>query len=154
MNDIIFSNSFTFLEIIYDKFHYTDNRPGAPSHYFAYMVSGNCKIVTDKESVIINEGDMFYIPDKCSYQSYWYGEPEINFISLGFHYMPNFDSKTYPVQVIPYNPDAEKLFFALSNSNTLSPKDIGSFYTLAGILLPQMTYNDICRSREIVERTG
>ena len=153
MNDIFFTNSFTFLEIVYDKFHYTDNRAGAPSHYFAYMISGNCKIVTESETTLIRQGEMFYIPNKCPYQSYWDGEHEIHFVSLGFQYMPNFDNKVYPVQVIPHNDEAVNLCIQLSNTAILSPKEIGLFYTLAGILLPQMKHNDVCRSKEIVEQT-
>ena len=69
MNDISFSHSFMFRTIEFYKFHYTDNRVGSPSHYFAYMLCGNCKITTESSTVKINEGDIFYIPDKCSYHN-------------------------------------------------------------------------------------
>lgn len=153
MNDIIFSNSFLFRTFEFDKFHYTDNRAGAPSHYFAYMILGRCKIITDSETVEISEGDIFYIPNKCSYQSYWYGNPKIKFISLGFMYLPNFNNKAYPVQVLPYNKEAVKLFDLLSNSVNLSACDIGVFYSLVGILMPAMSSVSLCRSKEIVELT-
>ena len=153
MNDIIFSNGFMFCTIEFDKFHYTDNRAGAPNHYFAYMLCGNCKITTESATVNINESDIFYIPDKCSYQSYWYGNPKIKFISLGFPCLPNFDNLTYPVQVIPYNDKAADLLRLLSDKTRLSAADIGVFYTLAGILIPLMTNTTVCRTREITERT-
>jgi len=153
MNDIIFSNSFLFRTIEFDKFHHTDNRAGAPSHYFAYMISGRCKITTVSETVEINQGDIFYIPNKCSYQSYWYGNPKIKFISLGFAYLPNFDNQTYPVQVVPYNKEAVKLFHLLADSTHLSACHIGVFYTLVGILLPTMSSISLCRTKEIVELT-
>ena len=153
MNDISFSHSFMFRTIEFDKFHYTDNRAGVPCHFFAYMLCGDCKITTDSSTVKINEGDIFYIPDKCSYQSYWYGNPEIKFVSLGFLCMPNFENKSYPVQVIPNNDKAVELFCLLANSNPLSAYDIGVFYTLAGMLLPTMSYKPLCRSKEIIELT-
>lgn len=153
MNDMIFSNGFMFRKIEFDKFHYTDNRAGAQTHYFAYMLCGNCKITTESETVKINEGDIFYIPDKCSYQSYWYGNPEIRFVSLGFLCMPNFDNKSYPVQVIPYSDNAAELLLLLSDKARLSPGDIGVFYTLAGILIPLMKNTTVCRTKEITERT-
>lgn len=153
MNDIIFSSGFMFCTIEFDKFHYTDNRTGAPSHYFAYMLCGNCKITTESATVNINVGDIFYIPDKCSYQSYWYGNPKIKFISLGFPCLPNFNNLTYPVQVIPYNDKAADLLRLLSDKTRLSAADIGVFYTLAGILIPLMTNTTVCRTREITERT-
>ena len=153
MNDISFSHSFNFLTIEFDKYHYTDNRAGAPSHYFAYMLCGSCKITTESETIKINEGDIFYIPDKCSYQSYWYGDPGIRFVSLGFLCMPNFDSKSFPGQVIPYSDNAAELLLLLSDKARLSPGDIGVFYTLAGILIPLMKNTAVCRTKEITERT-
>lgn len=151
MNDTLFTHGFTFLTIEFDKFHYTDNRAGAQSYFFAYMICGSCKIKTDTQTIYINKGDIFYIPDKCSYQSYWYGNPEIKFISLGFKHLPNFDNLTYPVQVIPHNEKAIELFHLLSSKSKLSAEDIGVFYTLAGILMPLMTHSTVCRSRDIVE---
>lgn len=153
MNDIIFSNGFIFRTIEFDEFHHTDNRTGAPSHFFAYMISGICKITTESETVEINTGDIFYIPNKCSYQSYWYGNPKIKFISLGFLYLPNFDNKTYPVQVVPNNDKAVEIFHLLASRMSLSAYDIGEFYTLAGILLPTMLHKNLCRTKEIVENT-
>ena len=153
MNDISFSHSFKFLTIEFDKFHYTDNRAGAPSHYFAYMLCGNCKITTESSTVKINEGDIFYITDKCSYQSYWYGNHQIKFVSLGFLCMPNFENKSYPVQVIPDSGKASDLFHLLSDKTRLSPADIGVFYTLAGILIPLMANTTVCRTKEITEHT-
>lgn len=153
MNDILFSNSFFFRLLSQNTFSYTDNRKGAPSHYFAYMLSGRCKIVTDTYTVEINEGDIFYIPDKCSYQSYWYGKPKIEFVSLGFMYFPNFEHKTYPSQVIPKDEKAVKLLLSLSEKTHPTAADIGDFYTLAGILIPNMYHVPVCRSKEIISQT-
>lgn len=153
MNDILFSNSFNFYTLSFNTFHYTDNRQGSPSYYFAYMLKGNCKIVTETQTLFINENDIFFIPDKCPYQSYWYGNPNINFISLGFHYMPNFDSLTYNAQKIPYSDYAANLFFKLGNIDRLCAADIGTFYTLAGTLIPKMVSSHSCRSLEIVAKT-
>lgn len=153
MNDITFSNSFMFHCFFFNSFNYTDNRGGAPQHYFAYMISGNCKIVTETETTEIKEGDIFYIPDKCRYQSYWYGEPEIRFISLGFSYMPNFEGKAYPVQVIPRTEETVGLFGKIPTETRLSAKDIGLFYTLVGLLMSEMKSASLCYSQEIVQKT-
>lgn len=153
MNDITFTSGFKFCTIRFDKFHHTDNRAGAPAHYFAYMLSGRCKITTESETVEINEGEIFYIPNKCSYQSYWYGEPEIKFISLGFLCLPNFENRSYPVQTIPNDSQAVDILLSLADHMPLSASDIGSFYTLVGILMPKMSHNAVCRTREIVEHT-
>lgn len=153
MNDILFSNSFLFRTFMFETYHYTDNRQGAPTHYFAYMLSGKCKIVTESETVSINEGDIFYIPDKCSYRSYWYGTPEIKFISLGFVYFPNIENKKYSAQVIPFDGEAVRLMLRLGERSKVSEADIGEFYTLAGRLIPLMSHTRVCRTREIVTMT-
>lgn len=151
MNDIDFSKSFNFLTIEFDTFHHTDNRSGAPSHYFAYMISGKCKITTHAQTVEINSGDIFYIPNTCAYQSYWQGEPNVKFVSLGFLCMPNFENKQYGVQVLPKNDTAVKLFYKLADTKQLTAYDIGVFYTLLGILIPTMLDKKLSRSDELAE---
>lgn len=153
MNDTIFSNSFHFRTLRFNRFHYTDNRKGAPEHYFAYMLRGRCRITTDTYSVEINEGDFFYIPENCAYQSHWYGDPEIEFVSLGFGYFPNFENRTYPSQVIPYDEASAEMFLSLTDTVRLCANDIGVFYTLTARLIPNMVHTSVCRSREIVEQT-
>ncbi len=153
MNDINFSRSFIFLTLSYTNFHYTDNRCGAASHYFALMLSGHARLVTESETVDVHEGDIFFIPKQCKYQSYWYGEPEIKLISLGFSCLPNFENKSYPTQTLPPAPEAVPLFHALSSASPLTAADIGRFYTLSGMLLPKMRSVLPSRSRDIVEKT-
>lgn len=153
MNDIFFTNSFAFRTIAFEKYHHTDHRQGSPAHYFAYMISGECKITTEASTVRIGEGDIFYIPDKCAYQSFWHGDPEIRFITLGFHCMPNFGNKSYPAQVIPGCEESRGLFRLLAAREQLSATDIGVFYTLAGILILRMKSVTVCRTKEITERT-
>lgn len=152
MNDTFFSNSFYFRSLLFDTYHYSDNRAGAPQHYFAYMLSGNCKIVTDTETIKINEGEFFYIPNNCPYRSYWYGNPTIKFISLGFEFMPNFDGAEFPVQVIKRTSEPEKIFFQLAESTHRTAADIGALYTLIGMLIPQMVHRSPCRTQEIVRK--
>lgn len=153
MKDILFSESFHFRTIKFGKYHHTDNRHGAPEHYFAYMLKGKCKIVTDLYSVEINEGDFLYIPDKLSYQSYWYGSPKSKFISLGFGYFPNTDRRKYPAQAISFDEESAKMFLALADTSKCTfAAQIGTFYTLVGRLLPRMTYLPVSKSQEIVEK--
>lgn len=153
LDDINFANSFRFCTFQFNSFHFTDNRRGSPSHYFAYMLSGKCKIVVDGNTVEINEGEIFYIPYKCSYRSYWYGENKVKFISLGFIYLPNFENKTYPVQVLPYMKEAIQLFDSLVKTDVMTADKVGIFYTLAGMLLPSMKYVSMSHSQEVVDKT-
>lgn len=79
------SDNFNFLELSFSDFHYTDNRAGSPMHYLAYMKKGRVKLeAEDGTAVSVGEGDIFFIPYKLPYRSYWYGDPEIICLSLGF----------------------------------------------------------------------
>ncbi len=152
MNDIIFANSFNFNYFSFDSYHYTDNQKGIGAHYFAYMEEGRCKIVTKDYYVEINKGDVFYIPNKQGYRSYWYGTPKIKFVSLGFEFLPNVDSKSYPVQVVECDKENIKIFDELKDVRKLSPKDIGRFYFLVGHLMENMKSIKVNKSIKLVEK--
>lgn len=151
MNDTVFSNGFNFNTFLHTKPYCTDNSLGVTNHYFAYMISGKCKIVTDSETVRINSGEFFYIPDKCKYRSYWDGSPEIKFVSLGFLYLPNFGN-VYPPQAIPYDSESASLFLRIAEKKVVSAQDIGVLYTLIGRLLPKMKNRHVCKSRETFDK--
>ena len=59
MNDAIFSSSFYFRTITHVRFHYTDNRAGSPSHYFAMMLNGRFRITDASGSIDIHAGEIF-----------------------------------------------------------------------------------------------
>lgn len=152
MDSTLFSNSFYFRFLQFQHYNYTDNRSGAPSHYFALMLEGKAKIVTENSTVNIETGDIFYIPEKCSYRSYWYGEPNIRFFSLGFLYLPNLESRNYSVQVLPAQPETVDLFHQITVNGPYAAKDIGLFYTLVGLLLPNMQSSPLSKSEKIVQK--
>ncbi len=70
MNSILTYDAFRFYEINLHKYQHTDNRSGAPDHYIAIMNKGYCRLVSDNQTIEIDEGDAFYIPMGLSYQSY------------------------------------------------------------------------------------
>ena len=90
MNISFSSDSFNFLRIHFEKYHYTDNRKGSPLNYLAYMIKGRCRIVSPDRTIMVNEGDVFFIPKNISYQSFWFGDSDIDLLSFGFL---EFDTK-------------------------------------------------------------
>ena len=84
MSEIFQNDNFIFRRIRFDKYHYTDNSKGAPMNYIAYMLKGRAEIVSKHRTIKINEGDIFFIPINLPYESYWYGDNEIEFLSFGF----------------------------------------------------------------------
>lgn len=154
MNDITFSNSFLFRTLKFESYHHTDNSRGTDTHFFAYMLTGRCKIVTERETVEIHAGDIFYIPLNCRYHSYWYGEPEVKFFSLGFLYLPKFENISYLCQTLPTSKETVELFFRICETEQMSAESIALFYTLASKLLPHMKHCKLSRTEEIVMRTS
>jgi len=149
VKDIILSESFCFNEYV-KQFGYVNVIKESMSHYFAYMIKGRCRIVTNTYEVHINEGDVFYIPNGLKYESHWEPNGEIRFLSFGFSYLPNFDNKNYPSQVIHCDEDCVKLIKSIPVNKKLTAADIGSFYTMVGKIIPFMKSENLCRTQEIV----
>jgi AraC-like DNA-binding protein len=151
-NDIFFSKSFLFNVFEFSGYRHNDNRKGVSVHYVARMISGNAKLVCGTETLTVNEGDIFYIPNGCRYQSFWYGKPDIKFISLGFTYMPDFTGQHYKIQKIDPFEEANMLFSEIAEEiKAINCKTIGRFYTLLGLLLPKMSVSECDRHTRLLQ---
>lgn len=151
-NDTIFCNSFVFNLHRFMQYRYTDNHLGQNIYYFAYMIEGTAKIRTKTETVFIRPGDIFFIPEGCSYRSYWYGNSKIQFISLGFSYFPNFENRFYGVQVLPPQTEAVKVMQSIIERGVVDSVAVGQFYTLVSMLLPTMVWQAKNRHAALIER--
>lgn len=140
MNNAIFSEPFLFWEITRDTYHHSDNHVGAPWHYLAYMLKGRCRIVSDHHTIEVSEGDVFYIPVRLPYQSYWYGDPEIRFLSFAFRLFSEAESDAYRLQVIPCDDELKASIRDIPTGPLLSSEALGKFYTTLTRLLPLMQY--------------
>ncbi len=149
MNDIIFSESFRFHRLSYDKYHYNDCSRGAPSHYFAYMEKGRCKIVSERGTREFAAGDVFYIPMGLKYQSYWYGDPEISLLSFGFQSFPDAEQKHYCLQKVPCSPKVAESFRALPVGGPVDCAVLGQFYTTVAKVLPIMRSGSFDSAKKI-----
>ena len=101
MSYTLLSDDYRFFRIRFSQYHHTDSSGGCDLHFLALMVKGHAKIVTAEETLTIRQGDAFYFPKGLKYHSYWYGEPEIEFLSFGFSAMPAGDRKNYVLQTLP-----------------------------------------------------
>ena len=143
MNNTLFSNSFLFREFRLKKsYRYTDVRSGAEQHFIACMRKGRCRIVSEENTIEIEQGDIFYIPKNLPYQSYWYGEDSIWFDSFGFHFFPNREERIYPLQKLPSTWEDLQLADQVKEYEGNSSGAIFAFYRLLEQLLPRMTYTN------------
>ncbi len=151
MNDAIFSNSFRFRVFQHDADRVTDNRRGIRCHFLAYLEAGSCRISTEHETIFVERGDIFYLPNGLKYQSFWHGEPGMRFISLGFGFLPNFEGHSYGPQVVPGCEETVRLFHAIAACREPDAAAVGMLYSLVGLLLPRMACTRLDRRSELVD---
>lgn len=129
MNSIKLYDNFNFCNIKFTKYHHTDCQKGSPYNYIAYMKTGNAKIISDSKTIYVNEGDIFFIPKGLPYQSYWYGNDDIDFLSFGFSELATSVKTKYMLQVIATdNILKEKLFNIPTNECNVDCKALSLFY--------------------------
>jgi len=151
-NDIIFSRSFIFRVFKGSSYMCNDSHGGVKHNYLAYMTKGNARLCAEGgEEVTVNEGDVFFIPNGCRYRSHWYGYPDIEFISLSFGFMPSFEGKYYPPQVISARAEEVELLKSVLSAGE-SALGVALLYSAVAMLLPKMRYEMASGRNETVER--
>lgn len=121
-------------------------------YYLARMLKGDSRIVSKNKTITVNEGDVFYIPKGLPYQSYWYGQSEIRFLSYGFSELEACEKMDFDLQVIPC-PEALKA--QVMNIPTDGPflkcKTLSIFYDVLSDLIPYMQRSPLSKKDEILE---
>ena len=145
------AGKFLFRVIRARKYRYTDARDGASSHFLARMRKGHCRIETERQTLEVAEGEIFYIPYGLPYRSYWYGSEAIEFDSLAFLDFPEAKNGDYALQVLEGNAQIHALMDQITAAPQVCSATLGLFYTLLAILLPRMqTRNGDGSDRRIV----
>ena len=154
MNSAFLSDKFNFCRICFDKYHYTDNRSGSPMNYIAVMLKGNAKIVSKHKTIIVNEGSVFFIPLNLAYQSYWYGNNEIEFLSYGFANIQAKEKLNFDLQVLDCDNYIKDLISKIpTDGYSLSCETLSVFYGALSKLIPYLTQNKlISKKDEIVNK--
>ena len=153
MNDIDLYYNFAFFNLKFDKYHYTDATAGVDRNYVAYMNKGSAKIVSKHKTIYINEGDVFCIPQNLCYQSYWYGNDEVDFLSFGFKKLFTNESLNFELQLIPCsNRTKDKLKSICTNGANVSCKDAGAFYDAMSDIFPLLTYKAQNKDKILVDK--
>lgn len=137
MNDMEFFNSFLFQEINLRRYRHNDITNGCERHYLGFLKCGTGTLISENERIEVNPGELFYIPKGCKYHSYWRGEDEIRFASIGFSYFPLL-RRRYCLQKIEYGPQERPLLEQLTENPSVSTVQIGRLYHLLGLVQSNM----------------
>ena len=150
----IYGSDYRFLRFSFSHTHYTDNRAGICPHFFGYMRRGHARLVGEERTIEVREGDLFYIPAGCRYQSYWAGEPEVCFDSLAFPaFLQGEGAGVYPLQRIPFTPTLQQRYAALTERELIvNYETLGLFFLFLDAVLPHMERRESSRARGVVER--
>ena len=151
MNGIIFSNQLSFNVYEWNKYRYTDNRAGAHPYYLAMMIEGTGKLVSKDTVLTVCAGDVFYIPSGYAYQSYWYGDDSIKFISLAFSAMPDRQNGYTRLQAVECDGEVRELFYEIAARDMIDCKTVGLFYCLLDKVLPRLDEVHTSRQAGLVE---
>lgn len=154
MGGIFLSDNFNFYKIHFEKYHYIDNRKGSPMNYIAYMLKGKVKIVSDKGTICANENEVFFIPINLPYQSYWYGNDEIEFMSIGFENIEANEIINFNLQIVNCGEEIKKLILNIpTKGSTVSCKALSRFYGALSELIPYLKSNQtVSKKDEIINR--
>ena len=153
VDNALFCNTFAFREYRFSRYHYTDARDGVGTNFLGYMKSGRARLVSAREEIEVGEGELFYIPMGCRYESYWYGEPEIRFDSLAFQLFPQAARTRYPLQRIgPLAGGEAALRESLSGGVPTDCASVSRLYALLASLLPRMIPEAETHEEELVRR--
>ena len=136
-----FHESFHFMTCRFQNGHYTDARAGAHANFLALMLQGTALIVSEKSRIELKSGDLFFIPKDLPYQSYWHGDPLVEWHSFAFQVFPNPENRQYDLQIIPHTPQERDEILRLAEKRVVDCTNLGRFYSLFGALESRMTYH-------------
>lgn len=144
-------NHYNFLYLDLKNYHYTDNRKGSPLNFLALLLKGTAKIVTQKKTLMLNEGDVFFIPKNLSYESFWYGNSDIKFISLGYSNLATNIDASFDLQILQCDEALKEKILnvptivpdnspvnTLPEGNRTSCKALSIFYDIMSDIIPML----------------
>lgn len=144
-------NTFCFNKFQFDKYHHTDASMGVPYNYLAYMINGECKIVSSEKTIYIKSGDVFYIPIDCKYHSYWHGSP-VEFLSFGFLPLDVSDNLHFELQVVACDGAMKERIKSLPTENrAITCRTLSLLCGIIDDLKPQMKYKKQSKCELVIE---
>ena len=131
MIDSSFSNFFSFNNFNYKHLWHNDNSHGIDKHFIGYMKEGNARIVSERNTLELSQGDMFYIPRGLKYHSFWNTKGvETTIISIGFTYFPSDCMSGYELSIVSYNPEIFDLLMYFSSKQPVTCESVSALYSL------------------------
>lgn len=157
MNDIFSYKNFLFQVFTFKCCHHSDNSHGIPMHYFARLLHGNVRIITnEKKEYFFTEGDVFYLPKGLRYTSHWKGSSDtdklVEWESYGFFVFPGDDDTSYLPQKLSVGSEQMKFLDTVSENMVATPKNVGLIYLFLDSVMGGMQTAEIDVRNLVLER--
>lgn len=146
-----FSQHYVFRRVTLRDTHYNDARQGNRCHYIGYLRRGRARIVGEGKEILLSEGELFYIPKDFPYESFWEGDPDIEFDSYGFSYFPHPVSFPYPLQRVETDGAVTEALEQLAAHRVDDCLGIARLYLLLNAMLPHMRTEAAGHAQRTVE---
>ncbi|MBQ3084035.1 MAG: helix-turn-helix domain-containing protein [Clostridia bacterium] len=150
MNDTDFFNGFVFNEFSFAQNRRNDNTGGIIRHYIGYLKQGAAVLISERERIELEVGDLFYIPKGCRYQSEWSGAEGVCFDSLGFDYFPS--RRRYRLQKLRPDEGLLAVLRPLSADKRVDTAAVGRLYTLLGLMEPLLRPEETAHQEALIEQ--
>ncbi len=128
----------------FDIFHYKHKNiySAGPDLFFnrpciGYVKKGYAKFLYKGNTYYAYEGDLIYIAFETSYQSIWYGSPDIEWYSVNFDFLSKYAFYDYRFQILSNYPS--EIFEKMYDSHASSPMlSLSYFYRLLDDIYKKM----------------
>ncbi len=67
---------------VFESKHYYDAGAGCPHSGFVYIVCGRLTVKNGSKTLLLQTGDLFYIPEGIRYTAVWQGKPNIDYYTF------------------------------------------------------------------------
>lgn len=128
MHDLTYLNHFSFHEVEYQTYHESSFPVPTRYNFIMYLQKGVAHIITEKETILLEEGDILHIPRGSKYAVKLYGKPSILFGSYAYLNYQEKDVKSYRIQKVPFSSRLLELISKVSAINQINGESIGYFY--------------------------
>ena len=144
-------NSFIFNKVTYKNYHHGNFSTGIKHNYIMHLKRGRARILFSEGSIDLFEGEIALIPKGTKYNTYLFGEPEIEFYSYAYLNYPGNIIKNFAPQKIEVNDKIENFSEELINSTESGCHTLGIFFFLLDELLKNVKTSHINRNKLILE---
>ncbi len=141
MDNILFYKQFGFVTYSFKTDKHTDNSAGTVCHFIGKVVHGSATFKSlDGQVMLVDEGDVFYIPLGLKYHSYWQTDKQgrLEWQSYRFSVFPQKENKRYLLQKLFTDTSAREYLSRIDRDQEVDVGSVGALYSFLGRVLPDM----------------